>query len=95
MNLDWSLAGVSRLMHPPKGPVSKQKPRRQDRRPYDIHTVLEESREQQESGGPAGCTQKGTDSSYYLTMTFTLKQSSTYFPFKGIGMPEVVERLCV
>lgn len=46
-----------------------------------IYTVLEESREQQESGGPAGCTQKGTDSSYYLTMTFYFKTEKHIFSF--------------
>lgn len=29
MNLGWGLAVVPRLMDPPKGPVSKQKPRRE------------------------------------------------------------------
>ena len=37
VNLGWSLAVVPRLMDPPKGPVSKQKPRR-EQMPLYTHT---------------------------------------------------------
>ena len=49
VNLGWSLAVVPRLMDPPKGPVSKQKPRK-EQMPLHTHTQTHKG---QGNGGEA------------------------------------------
>lgn len=85
MNLGWGLAVVPRLMDPPKGPVSKQKPRREQMQDDITRTCSQGNRQ-----GAEGCFWKAcmvesageSNSVHYLAVIFfflTLEENARYF----------------
>lgn len=97
MNLGWGLAVVPGLMDPPKGPVSKQKPRREQMQDDITHTCSQGNRRGAEGCLRRACTvesERESNSVHYLDamIFFTLQQNACYFLRSD---KETRDRVCV
>lgn len=84
MNLGWGLAVVPRLMDPPKGPVSKQKPRREQMQDDITCTYSQRNRRGAKGCFRRACLHGGVRKGVQFCALpcndfFTLEQNTRYF----------------